>query len=65
MRLRVQEQLKRTDYTLKNDAKDLFFNRKFDLYTLYKNATEMDLVDLNLLVNYIAINDEVIDERKK
>jgi hypothetical protein len=64
MKLRVQEQLKRTDYTLKNDAKELF-NRKFDLYTLYKNATEMDLVDLNLLVNYIAINDEVIDERKK
>jgi hypothetical protein len=65
MRKRVQEQLKRTEYTLKTNAKDLFFNRKFDLYSLYKNATEMDLEDLNLLVNYIAINDEVIDERKK
>ena len=48
-RQRVEYQLRKIEDTLKAQVKDLFYERKFDIHTLFKNSEEKDLQDLTLL----------------
>ena len=57
-RQRVEYQLKKIDDTLKAQVKDLFYDRKFDLHTLFKNSEEKDLQDLTLLQGICTVDNE-------
>ena len=48
---------------MKRNAGRLMQN-KYNLHSIYKKATENDFQDLTMLLNYILIQDDQINERK-
>ena len=64
MEQRVKTQLYAVNHTLKAEACDLFYNRKFDLHTLNEKAKEADIQDLNMLLG-LTLPEPQNDWRKK
>ena len=50
----MNQQLSRIDHNLYRFAKNLFYNRKFDLHSLYAEKKEEDRADLNLLMGLVV-----------